>query len=103
MFSYRLLLLTLETCCTLNCLSEIMTLFLNYLLKVKVKVKEIRDCLKMCIFFIFKVICLQFVVILSLHLVFINIIKCSLNTFLLKKMYPRSRLRSFKNQSILVF
>ena len=38
-------------------------------------------------FFIFKVIRLQFVVILSLHLVFINIIKCSLNTntFLLQK------------------
>ena len=64
MFSYRLLLLTLETCCTLNCLSEIMTIFLNYLLKVKVKVTEIRDFLKMCNVFIFKVICLQSVVIL---------------------------------------
>ena len=87
MFSYRLLLLTLETCCTLNCLSEIMAIFLNYLLTVKVKVTEIRDCLKMCNLFIFKVVCLQFVVILSLHLVFIDIFKCYLNTntFLLQK------------------
>ena len=42
MFSYWLLLLTLEICCTLNCLSEIMTINLNYLLKVKVKVIEIK-------------------------------------------------------------
>ena len=50
MFSYRLLLLTLEICCTLNCLSEIMTIFLNYLLKVKVKVTEIRNWLKCVVF-----------------------------------------------------
>ena len=87
MFSFWLLFLTLEICCTLNCLSEIMTIFLNYLLKVKVKVTEIRNCLKMCIFFIFKVICLQFVVILPLYLIFIDTIKCSFNTntFLVQK------------------
>ena len=79
MFFYRLLLLPFETCYTLNWLSEIMTIFLNYLLTVKVKVTEIGDCLKMCIYCLFKVICLPFVVILSLHLVFVNIIKCSLN------------------------
>ena len=55
-------------------------MFLNYLLKVKVKVKQIRNCLRTYYFLIFNVICSQFVVIFSLYLIAINIIKCSLNT-----------------------
>ena len=60
-------------------------MFLNYLLKVKFKVTQTRNWLKTCYFLIFNVICSQFVVILSLYLIAINIIKCSLNktTFLL--------------------
>ena len=54
-------------------------MFLNYLLKVKVKITQTRNWLKTC-FLIFNVICSQFVVILSLYLIAINIIKCSLNT-----------------------
>ena len=55
-----------------------MIIFLNYLLKVKVI--QTRNWLKTCYFLIFNVICSQFVVILSLYLVAIKIIKCSLNT-----------------------
>ena len=55
-------------------------MFLNYLLTVKVKVTQTRNWLKTCYFLIFNVICLQFVVILSLYLIAFNIIKCSLNT-----------------------
>ena len=83
MFSYELLLLILETCYTLNCLSEIMTIFLNYLLIIGQGQGHRNKRLPQNVyFFISKVICLQFVVILSLH-----IIKCSLNTntFLLQK------------------
>ena len=62
-------------------------MFLNYLLKVKVKVKvkKIRNWLRTYCFLIFNVICSHFVVIFSLYLIAINIIKCSLNanTFLL--------------------
>ena len=64
-----------------------MIMFLNYLLKVKVKVTQTRNWLTItfgftiaCHFLIFNVICSQFVVILSLYLIAINIIKCSLNT-----------------------
>ena len=53
-------------------------MFLNYLLKVKVT--QTRNWLKTCYFLILNVICSQFVVILSLYLIAINIIKCSLNT-----------------------
>ena len=53
-------------------------MFLNYLLKVKVT--QTRNWLKTCYFLIFNVICSQFVVILSLYLIAINIVKCSLNT-----------------------
>ena len=53
-------------------------MFLNYLLKVKVT--QTRNWLKTCYLLIIKVICSQFVVILSLYLIAINIIKCSLNT-----------------------
>ena len=53
-------------------------MFLNYLLKVKVTQR--RNWLKTCYFLIFNVICSQFVVILSLYLIAINIIKCSSNT-----------------------
>ena len=77
-FSYRFLLLTLEICYNLYYLSESMTVFLNCLLKVKVT--ETRNWLKICNFLIFKEICPQFVVILSLYLVVINIFKCYLNT-----------------------
>ena len=58
-------------------------MLLNYLLKVKVT--QTRNWLKTCYFLIFNVICSQFVVILSLYSIAINIIKCSLNinTFLL--------------------
>ena len=55
-------------------------MFLNYLLKVKVKVTQIRNWLRTYCFLIFNVICSQFVVIFSLYLIAINIIKCSLNT-----------------------
>ena len=57
-------------------------MFLNYLLKVKVKVKvtQIRNWLRTYCFLIFNVICSQFVVIFSFYLIAINIIKCSLNT-----------------------
>ena len=55
-------------------------MFLNYLLKVKVKVTQTRNWLRTCYFLIFNVICSQFVVILSLYLIAINTIKCSLNT-----------------------
>ena len=47
---------------------------LNYLLKVKVT--QTRNWLKTCYFLIFNVICSQFVVILSLYVIAINIIKC---------------------------
>ena len=57
-----------------------MIMFLNYLLKVKVKVTQIRNLLRTYYFLIFNVICSQFVVIFSLYLIAINIIKCSLNT-----------------------
>ena len=53
-------------------------MFLNYLLKVKVT--QTRNWLKTCYFLILNVICSQFVVMLSLYLIAINIIKCSLNT-----------------------
>ena len=53
-------------------------MFLNY--RLKVKVTQTRNWLKTCYFLIFNVICSQFVVILSLYLIAINIIKCSLNT-----------------------
>ena len=53
-------------------------MFLNYLLKAKVT--QTRNWLKTCYFLIFNVICSQFVVTLSLYLIAINIIKCSLNT-----------------------
>ena len=53
-------------------------MFLNYLLKDKVT--QTRNWLKTCYFLILNVICSQFVVILSLYLIAINIIKCSLNT-----------------------
>ena len=53
-------------------------MFLNYLLKVKVT--QTRNWLKTCYFLMLNVICSQFVVILSLYLIAINIIKCSLNT-----------------------
>ena len=53
-------------------------MFLNYLLKVKVT--QTRNWLKTYHFLIFNVICSQFVVMLSLYLIAINIIKCSLNT-----------------------
>ena len=53
-------------------------MFLNYLLKVKVT--QTLNLLKTCYFLIFNVICSQFVVILSLYLIAIYIIKCSLNT-----------------------
>ena len=59
-------------------------MFLNNLLKVKVKVIQTRNWLKTCYFLIFNVICLQFVVILSLYLIAINIIKCSLKSQYLK-------------------
>ena len=55
-------------------------MFLNYLLKVTVKVTQIRNWLRKYYFLIFNVICSQFVVIFSLYLIAINIIKCSLNT-----------------------
>ena len=55
-------------------------MFLNYLLKVKVKVTLTRNRLKTCYLLIFNVICSQYVVILSLYLIAINIIKCSLKT-----------------------
>ena len=55
-------------------------MFLNYLLRVKVKVTQTRNWLKMCYFLIFNVICSQFVLIFSLYLIAINIVKCSLNT-----------------------
>ena len=55
-----------------------MIMFLNYLLKVKVT--QTRNWLKTCYFLIFNVICSRFVVILSLYLIAIDIIKCSLNT-----------------------
>ena len=55
-------------------------MFLNYLLKVKVKVTQTRNWLKTCYFLIFNVICSQFAVIFSFYLIAINIIKCSLNT-----------------------
>ena len=54
-------------------------MFLNYLLKVKVKVTHTRNWLKTCYFLTFNVICSQFVVILTLYSIVINIIKCSLN------------------------
>ena len=57
-----------------------MVMFLNYLLKAKVKVTQTRNWLKTCYFLIFNVICSRFVVILSLYLIAIDIIKCSLNT-----------------------
>ena len=57
-----------------------MIMFLNYLLKVKVKVTQIRNWLKTCYFLIFNVIFSRFVLILSLYLIAIDIIKCSLNT-----------------------
>ena len=57
-----------------------MIMFLNYLLKVKVKVTQTRNWLKTCYFLIFNIICSRFVVILSLYLIAIDIIKCSLNT-----------------------
>ena len=55
-------------------------MFLNYLLKIKVKVTQARNLLKTCYFLIFNVICSQFVVKLLLYLIAINTIKCSLNT-----------------------
>ena len=55
-------------------------MFLNYLLKVKVKVTQIRNWLRTYCFLIFNLICSQFVVIFSLYLIAINKIKCSLNT-----------------------
>ena len=55
-------------------------MFLNNLLKVKVKVIQTRNWLKTCYFLIFNVICSQFVVILPLNLIAINIIKCSLKS-----------------------
>ena len=55
-------------------------MFLNYLLKVNVQVTQKRNRLKMCYFLIFNVICSRFVVILSLYLIAIDIIECSLNT-----------------------
>ena len=57
-----------------------MIMFLNYLLKVKIKVTQTRNWLKTCYFLIFNVICSRFVLILSLYLIAIDIIKCSLNT-----------------------
>ena len=56
-----------------------MITFLNFLLKVKVKVTQTRNWFKICYFLIFNVVCSQFVVILSLYLIAINIIKCFLN------------------------
>ena len=70
MFSVWLIFLTLEICCTLNCLSETMTIFLNYLLKVKVKITEIKNCLKMCIFSYsgnLFTICCDIVIVLGLY------------------------------------
>ena len=67
-------------------------MFLNYLLKVKVKVTQIRNWLRTYCFLIFNLICSQFVVIFSLYLIAINIIKCSSNT----NTFPRLRSRSFK-------
>ena len=55
-------------------------MFLNYFLKVKVKVTQIRNWLRTYYFLIFNVICSQVVVIFSLYLIALNIIKCSLNT-----------------------
>ena len=55
-------------------------MFLNNLLKVKVKVTQTRNWLKTFEFLIFNVICSHFVVILPLYLIAINIIKCSFNT-----------------------
>ena len=55
-------------------------MFLNYLLKFTVKVTQTRNWLKTCYCLIFNVICSQFVVVLSLYSIAINIIKCSLNT-----------------------
>ena len=55
-----------------------MIMFLNYLLKVKVT--QTRNWLKTCHFLLFKVIYSQFVVILSLYVIAINVIKYSLNT-----------------------
>ena len=55
-------------------------MFLNSFLKFKVKVTQTRNWLKTCYFLIFIVICSQFVVILSLYLIAISKIKCSLNT-----------------------
>ena len=57
-----------------------MILFLNYLLMVKVKVTQTRNWLKTSYFLLFNVICSRFVVIVSLYLIAIDIIKCSLNT-----------------------
>ena len=57
-----------------------MIMFLNYLLMVMVKVTQTRNWLKTCYFLIFNVICSRFVVIVSLYLIAIDIIKCSLNT-----------------------
>ena len=72
-------------------------MFLNYLLKVKVKVTQTRTCLKTSYFLIFNVMYSQFVGILSLFLVAINIIKCSLNTNIFYRiMPPRLRSRAFK-------
>ena len=53
--------------------------FLNYLLNVKVNVTQTRNQLK-TYYLIFNVICSRSVVILSLYLIAIDIIKCSLNT-----------------------
>ena len=55
-------------------------MFLNYLLNVKARVTQTRNWLKTCYFLIFNAMFSQFVVILSLYLIAINIIKCSLNT-----------------------
>ena len=72
-------------------------MFLNYLLKVKVT--QTRNWLKTCYLLIFNVICSQFVVILSLYLIAINIIKCfcfSIQIHFYCIMPPRLRSRSFK-------
>ena len=55
-------------------------MFLNYLLKVKVNVTKTRNWIKTCYFLISNVICSQFVVMVTLYLIAISIIKCSLNT-----------------------
>ena len=55
-------------------------MFLNNILKVKVKVIQTRNRLRTCYFLIFNVISSQFVVILSLFVIVINIIKCPLKS-----------------------